>query len=404
MSPHSGLRGAKVVLGVSGGVAAYKAADFASKLVQAGADVHVVMTEGGTRFVQPLTFQALTRNSVYTSVFDGWDGDSAGHVTLARDADVVIVAPATANMIARMAHGTVSDMLGAVLLATQAPVIVAPAMEHNMWHHPATQSNISTLVARGVTIVEPESGYLASGARGNGRLAALERLMRAVRQRFVADGELAGKKVVITAGGTEEAIDPVRYIGNRSSGRMGLALAQAASDAGADVLLIVGPTVTHVPAGIEVRRVESALEMQAAVEESIYGADALVMAAAVADFRPGHAADRKIKKQPDEETMTLALVKNPDILAAIDKPDLVKIGFAAETDNLIAHAQEKLIAKGLAMIVANDVVSTIGSEHVEATLLFPDGRDAVHLNSMSKTVAAERIMISVAGLLAGDEE
>lgn len=401
MSSRSGLRGAKIVLGVSGGIAAYKAADLTSALVQAGADVHVVMTDGGTRFVQPLTFQALTRNPVYTSVFDGWEGESAGHVTLAHDADAVLIAPATANVIASMAQGRVEDMLGAVVLATQAPVIVAPAMEHHMWHHPATQANVALLRERGVAVVDPERGHLASGASGDGRLASRDRLVAALRRALSADGALAGRRLVITAGGTREAIDPVRYIGNRSSGQMGLALADAAIDAGADVVLIAGPSVGAIPPGIEAVRVESALEMQVAVGQAVKRADVLVMAAAVADFRPASAAHRKIKKRPDEEMMTIELVKNPDILAGVDGQRVLKIGFAAETDDLIANARAKLEAKDLAMIVANDAVATIGSDRVAATLLFRDGREPMSLPEAPKDEAAARIIGQVAGLLRG---
>ena len=394
-----GFRGANVVLGVTGGIAAYKAADLTSKLVQAGADVHVVMTEGGTRFVQPLTFEALTRNPVYTSVFQGWHGESTGHVSLARDADVVLVAPATANTIAKMAHGRVDDMLGAVLLSTAAPVIVAPAMEHHMWHHPATRQNISTLAARGVHVIEPEQGHLASGASGDGRLASLDRLLGAIRVRLGAGGPLAGRSVVVTAGGTREAIDPVRYLGNRSSGQMGVALAEAAMDAGARVTLIAGPTVGQVPSDVEVCRVESALDMQAAVQGAVPGADVLIMAAAVADFRPREQHTQKLKKRDGEDELTLELVRNADIIAGVDRSSIVKVGFAAETEGLLESAARKLEVKDLAMIVANDAVTTIGSDEVQATLLFQDGRDPVRLPQLPKNEAARRIVAELPGLL-----
>lgn len=394
-----GLDGATIVLGVTGGIAAYKAADLASTLVQRGAMVHVVMTEGATAFVQPLTFQALTRRPVYTSVFNGWEGTSAGHVSLARDADTVLIAPATANTIARLAQGIVDDMLGAVALATEAPVIVAPAMEHHMWHHPATQRNVQTLASWGVTVVEPDSGYLASGARGDGRLASAERLLAALRAALGRGGPLAGRRIVVTAGGTREAIDPVRYVGNRSSGRMGVAIAEAAVDLGASVLLVAGPTVDWLPEGVKVNRVESALDMEAAVQEGVEGADALIMAAAVADFRPGQQATQKLKKQPGQQSMALELVRNPDIIAGIDGTNLVKVGFAAETEHLVEHAQAKLASKGLAMIVANDAVRTIGSDRVQATLLFDDGRRAVELPETSKAELARRIVAEVVRLI-----
>jgi phosphopantothenoylcysteine decarboxylase/phosphopantothenate--cysteine ligase len=388
-----------IVLGVSGGIAAYKAADLTSKLVQAGADVHVVMTEGALRFVQPLTFEALTRNPVYSSVYDGWHGKSAGHVTLARDADAVIVAPATANTIAKMAHGLVDDMLGAVLLATEAPVLVAPAMEHHMWHHAATRQNVAMLVGRGVYIVQPERGHLASGASGDGRLASVERLLGAIRLRLGEGGPLSGKTVVITAGGTREAIDPVRFLGNRSSGQMGVAIAQAAADAGAHVILIAGPTVENLPSGFDLLRVESACDMQVAVREAVPGADALVMAAAVADFRPAEQHSQKLKKREGEEEMRLELVKNPDIIAGVDGKSIVKIGFAAETEDLLRNAASKLDSKGLAMIVANDAVATIGSDRVKATLLFASGRPPVTLDDMPKEAAALRIVSEIPALL-----
>lgn len=395
----SGFRGANVVLGVTGGIAAYKAADLTSKLVQAGADVQVVMTEGGTRFVQPLTFEALTRNPVYTSVFEGWRGESSGHVSLARDADVVLVAPATANTIAKMAHGRVDDMLGAVLLSTAAPIIMAPAMEHHMWHHPATRQNIKILAARGVHVVEPEHGHLASGASGDGRLASLDRLLGAIRLRLGAGGPLAGRSVVVTAGGTREAIDPVRYLGNRSSGQMGIALAEAAMDAGARVKLIAGHTVGQVPSAVEVCRVESARDMQAAVEAAVPGADVLIMAAAVADFRPREQYQQKLKKRDGQDELTLELVRNADIIAGVDGASIVKVGFAAETEGLLENAARKLEVKDLAMIVANDAAATIGSDRVQATLLFRDGRDPVRLAALPKSEAARRIVAELPALL-----
>ena len=398
-SGRIGLGGARVVLGVTGGVAAYKAADLASALVQRGVIVDVVMTEGATRFIQPMTFQALTRRTVHTSVFDGWEGDSAGHVTLARDADALLIAPATANAIARLAQGMVEDMLGAVALATWAPIIVAPAMEHHMWHHPATQRNVATLASWGVTIVPPERGHLASGATGDGRLASPERLVGALRAALGRSGPLAGRTIVVTAGGTREAIDPVRYVGNRSSGQMGIAVAESALDEGASVILIAGPTVSRVPEGVDVRRVESAREMKQAVETAVTSADALVMAAAVADFRPARQAEQKLKKQPGQESLTLELVRNPDIIAGVDGRRLVKVGFAAETEHLVDNAAAKLVTKDLAMIVANDAVRTIGSDRVQATLLFRDGREPVVLDDMPKEALARRIIAEVRDLI-----
>ncbi len=393
------LAGRRIVLGVTGGIAAYKAADLTSKLVQLGADVHVVLTESALQFVQPMTFQALTRNDVYSGVFDGWSGDYAGHVSLAANADAVIVAPATANSIAKMAHGFADDMLGSVLLATQAPIILAPAMEHHMWHHPATQANLDTLRKHGAVIVQPESGRLASGASGDGRLADVQRIVYATRCAVGRNGPLRGRKVVISAGGTHEAIDPVRFIGNNSSGTMGISLALAAADKGADVTLIVGPAVSNPPVGMTIVKTTSTLDMQQAVEEAVTDADVLIMAAAVADFRPATATDQKLKKKDDQEEMTLTLTKNPDILAGVEREGLVKIGFAAETDDLIANAQGKLERKGLAMIIANDAVATIGSPDSTAVILTRGNPEPEHLEPMSKPALASVITERVIDIL-----
>lgn len=392
------LANKRIVLGVTGGIAAYKAVDFASKLVQLGADVRVVMTDAARQFVQPLSFAAITHNPVYSSVFEGWQGDRSGHVTLAAEADLVVVAPATANTIARMATGLAEDMLGAVLLATQAPILIAPAMEHHMWHHPATVANLATLGERGIEMVLPESGRLASGASGDGRLAAIETLVTRVRRVLGQSGPLSGRRVVITAGGTHEAIDPVRFIGNGSSGAMGNALALAAIDAGADVIFIAGPTVAMTPAGVDVMRVQSALDMQSAVSEAVREADALIMAAAVADFRPATTSEHKLKKNPDEDTQLLELVKNPDIVAGIQQPGLVKVGFAAETDDLIANAVTKLESKGLDLIIANDAVTTIGASISQATLIQRDVKPET-LPEMSKDELAQRIIARLVELV-----
>lgn len=395
---YKALAGKRVVLGVTGGIAAYKAADLTSKLVQLGADVHVVMTEAAQRFIQPFTFEALTRNAVHTSVFDGWQGETAGHVTLAAEADVVMVAPATANTIAGMAHGTASDMLGAVLLATQAPILVAPAMEHHMWHHPATQANLATLMERGVGVVPPERGHLASGASGDGRLADVAKLVHSIRAAVGRGGALAGKRIVITAGATHEPIDPVRFIGNGSSGRMGIALAQIAVDAGADVTLVVGPSVSEVPAGIHTLRVTTALELEEATRMAAADANALIMAAAVADYRPETAATSKIKKQDGIDEMSIPLTRNPDIIAGISQAGLVKVGFAAETDDLLDNAASKLERKGLDMIVANDAVATIGASSSQATLLVRGGEQE-QLPRLSKEELAVVIINRVGDLI-----
>lgn len=392
-----GLTGANIILGVTGGIAAYRAADLTSKLVQAGAEVRVVMTVGATQFVQPLTFQALSHQPVFSDVFAGWDAGGRGHVTLAAEADVLLIAPATANSIAKLAAGMVDDMLTAVALATGAPLVIAPAMEHHMWHHPATQANVETLRQRGATIVTPESGYLASGASGDGRLAGIERIIAAVRCVLGRGGPLSGTRMVITAGGTREALDPVRYLGNRSTGTMGLALVDAAIDLGATVTLIAGPTLTAPPVGVHLIPVESAQEMAEAVWSETATADVLVMAAAVADFRPRELSMQKIKKALGQDSLQLDLVRNPDIIAETLHPDLLKVGFAAETEQLEQFARQKAKSKGLAMIVANDAIRTIGSPDSEAMLIFPD-RETVRLPSMPKSHLAAKIMDAIVEL------
>lgn len=393
------LSGKRVVLGVTGGIAAYKAADLTSKLVQAGAVVDVVLSADAERFIQPLTFNALTRRPVHSTVFAAWSETQAGHVTLAAEADLVVIAPATANTLARMATGLVDDMLSAVILATQAPVVVCPAMEHHMWHHPTTQANLATLRARGVDVIGPETGRLASGATGDGRLLAPSAILDAIITSGQGRGRLQGARIVVTAGGTHEPIDPVRFIGNRSSGKMGLAIAGELARAGAEVTLIAGPTVVDPAGPWRTVRIQTALDLQEAVQREVADARALVMAAAVADYRPATTADQKIKKSRKRVDYQLDLVENPDIVAGIDRPGLVKIGFAAETNDLLANAGEKLRRKGLAMIVANDAVATIGTDTVTATLLFADGRDPESLPALSKSEFASTLTDRIAALL-----
>lgn len=397
------LQGKQIVLAVTGGIAAYKAAALASLLVQQGAGVDVIMTEAATAFVQPLTFTALTHRPVRSEIFAGWDEQGSGHVTLAANADLLMVAPATAASLARLALGLTDDLLGLVALSTTAPLIVAPAMEHHMWHHPVTQQHLQTLQDRGAIVVPPEQGRLASGASGDGRLAAPETILQAVVSLLDGTEALAGRHVVVTAGGTREPIDPVRYIGNRSSGQMGYAVATAARRAGARVTLISGPVTLAPPSGVAIVPVESAREMEVAVHTATREADALVMAAAVSDYRVAEASNRKIKKEPGSSTLDLHLVQNPDILAGVNQPGLLKIGFAAETDDLLENAARKLASKGLAMLVANDAVETIGAPDSRAWLLFPGGRVEA-LPRMSKDQVASRIVIELGALLAAPEQ
>lgn len=392
------LEGKSILLGVTGGIAAYKAATVASLLVQAGASVEVVMTEAAQRFVQPLTFSAITHGSVHTDPFAEWRSDFLGHVSLARNADLLVVAPATAVVIARLAVGLADDLIGLIALSTPAPIVVAPAMEEGMLHHPATQGHLMTLTERGVMIVEPAHGRLASGAVGEGRMASPESVVATVIETLRRSTRLCGKNVVVTAGGTREPIDPVRYIGNRSSGAMGYALAAAAVTQGADVTLISGPTTLRPPNGAALVNVNTAAEMHRAVEQASHRADALVMAAAVADFRPETSSPRKLKKSTDQQHLDLRLVRNPDILASITRPNLLKIGFAAETENLLENAAQKLRAKGLAMIVANDAEATIGAASSTATILTADG-GVTALPTMSKEALAAEVVSMIADLL-----
>ena len=394
------LQNKTILLGVTGSIAAYKAATLASQLTQAGAHVDVVMTPEATQFVGALTFEALTHRHVATDVMAMLPDSTIGHVALAKRADVFVIAPATAHSIAKLAHGFADDAVSATALDTRAPIVIAPAMETGMWENATTQENVAKLVARGAQIVEPGSGRLASGALGKGRMAEVEDIVDTLRATLGRDGDLARRKIVITAGGTQEAIDPVRVIANHSSGRMGFALAESARDRGAWVTLIAGTTSLRVPRGMEIVRAISANEMRDAVLRAIANADALVMAAAVADFRPLNAADQKIKKG-SADTITLELTRNPDILREVaawrteTHHALVVVGFAAETQDLLANARAKLEAKNLDLIVANPVPASFGSDLEEATLIDRDGT-ANELPPMPKSQVAEQILDFVA--------
>jgi phosphopantothenoylcysteine decarboxylase/phosphopantothenate--cysteine ligase len=392
------LRGARVLLGITGGVAAHKAVDLASKLVQQGAQVDVVLTESARQFVGPAGLQAITRRPVHGSVFERWTDSYAGHITLGEESDLIIVAPATANVIAELAVGLAPDMLGAAVLASHAPLLIAPAMEDTMYRHPATQQNLETLRQRGAMLVGPESGRLASGEFGIGRMSEPSSILGAARMALGRHGLLHGKRIVVTAGGTREALDPVRYLGNRSTGLMGYAVAQAAIDAGAEVILVSGPTSLAAPYGAVRIDVNTAVEMKNAVGEAVKGAHAIVMSAAVADYRPKDVRTEKIKKSELGATLSLELVANPDIIAGIDEPGLLKIGFAAETSHLVEHARKKLTQKGLDLVVANDAEQAIGSRDNQVTLVWPDGRvDALPL--MPKDEVAVMLIDRISELL-----
>ncbi|WP_405111908.1 bifunctional phosphopantothenoylcysteine decarboxylase/phosphopantothenate--cysteine ligase CoaBC [Paenibacillus sp. FSL K6-1217] len=356
------LQGKSIILGITGGIAAYKAAALTSKLTQKGAEVHVIMTASAKQFITELTLQSLSKQRVYSDTFQERDPSSISHIDLADAADLVLIAPATANIIAKMAHGLADDMLSTTLLATTAPIMVAPAMNVHMYQHPAVLSNMDTLFNRGVQFIEPGEGLLACGYVGKGRLEEPEEIVKVVENFFVlqkekTSGPLTGKKVVITAGGTVERIDPVRYISNDSSGKMGFALARAARAMGAAVTLIAARTDEAPPrdAGIQLVRVQSAQEMHEAVMDCWSDCDILVKAAAVADYRPRESSESKIKKSGD--TMTLELVKTTDILENLgrSKDKQFLIGFAAETGNAEFYARDKLIRKNLDLIVANNV-------------------------------------------------
>lgn len=391
----------RITLGVTGSIAAFKAVALASTLHQAGAVVDVAMTPDATRFIQPLSFQAITHRPVFVDLWaPGMETDIA-HVTLGRESDLIVIAPATANMLAKLAHGLADDPVSVTALAARCPVVVAPAMDAGMFTHPATAANVNVLRERGVVIVNPEEGHLASGLTGLGRLAAPENIIDCVRATLGASGDLAGRQVLVTAGGTQEAIDPVRYLTNHSSGKMGYAIAEAARDRGAHVTLVSTPTALRQPGGVSVVEVRTAEQMLAAMTERYVNLDALVMSAAVADFRVDAAAKHKIKR--GETALQLRLVPNPDLLAetaalnADHRP--VRVGFAAETDDLLEHAADKLRRKQLDLIVANDVSGDVfGSDANAVTLLWADGR-AAELPRMPKTVVAERVLDAVSELL-----
>ena len=393
------LEGRHVVLGVTGSIAAYKAADLASKLRQAGAELEVVMTPAATRFVTPLTFQSLSARPVVIDMFSAAEAEA--HVEVARRADALVIAPATADCIAHLASGATPNMVTLTALATTAPVLIAPAMDNQMWEHPATRANVEILRARGVAIVGPASGRLASGRTGPGRLSEPVEIVGALRALLGAtSGDFAGRHVVVSAGGTREAIDPVRYVGNHSTGMMGFAIAEAARDRGARVTLVTAPVALDTPVGVERVDVTSAEQMLAALAAATTESDAIIMSAAPADFRPAAAATQKIKKTDDRVDMTVEMVKNPDIIATLAGGG-VRVGFAAETENLADFARAKLTAKRLDLIVANDVTaagSGFGTETNEVVIFHASGESEA-LPLMSKLAVGHAILDRVAKLL-----
>ena len=400
----------KIALGVTGGVAAYKAAELVRRLQQEKLDIQVVMTRAAQEFITPLTFAALTGQKVITEMFSASGAAPANvesaieHIAVAQRIDLLLVAPATADILGKFAHGIAEDFLGTLYLATKAPIIVAPAMNVNMWEHPATQENLAALRARGVHVVEPDEGYLACGMTGAGRLAATEAIAKKVCEVLGLGHDLEGRTVLITAGPTCEDLDPVRFLTNRSSGKMGYALAEAAQRRGARVILVSGPTDRMIPEGVDWVPVRTTEEMRRAVHDRAREANVLIMAAAVADYRPAAAAQAKIKRT--EKNLTLELEPTPDILAELgrefgtDRHGRVLVGFAAETNRLAENARAKLARKGADIIVANDVTQEGAGFDTDtniATLFLRDGRETP-LPKMSKFDLANRILDQILAL------
>ncbi len=395
----------RITLGVTGGVAAYKAAELVRRLQQDGFSVQVVMTRGAREFITPLTFAALTGQKVITDLFAESGGEAnlesaIEHIAVAQRTDLLLVAPATADILAKFARGIADDFLTTLYLASTAPVVVAPAMNVNMWNHAATQENVEMLRARGVKIVDPDEGYLACGMIGAGRLAGQEAIVAAVHEALHAVRDLAGETVLVTAGPTRENVDPVRYLTNRSSGKMGYAVAEAAARRGAHVILVSGPTSLDVPSGVERIDVQSAQDMHRVVLEKVAGCSIAIFAAAVADYRPAEPSGQKIKR--NNESTTIALEPTPDILASVarNKGKRFIVGFAAETDHVAENARQKLAAKNADLMVANDVTAEgSGFDHDTnvVTLFARDGRDLA-LPRMSKSEVAQRILDEVVRL------
>jgi phosphopantothenoylcysteine decarboxylase/phosphopantothenate--cysteine ligase len=393
----------RILLIIGGGIAAYKALELIRLLRGAGAMVTPVLTRAGTEFVTPLSVSALAGEKVYTDLFDLTDEAEMGHIQLSRVADLIVVAPATADLIAKMAQGRADDLASTLLLATDTPVLLAPAMNVRMWQHPATQRNLAQVQADGARLVGPDEGEMACGEYGPGRLSEPAAILAAVRG-MLAAGPLAGRHVLVTSGPTQEPIDPVRYIANRSSGAQGTAIAAALRDLGARVTFVTGPASVPAPAGVAVVRVETALQMQAAVQAAL-PADAAVMAAAVADWRVANAAERKMKKDGSGQAPALQFAENPDILAEVSKPSAQRprlvVGFAAETDHVTDHATAKRARKGCDWIVANDVspgTGIMGGAENAVTLITATG--AEDWPRLPKDEVARRLAKRIAEALA----
>jgi phosphopantothenoylcysteine decarboxylase/phosphopantothenate--cysteine ligase len=395
-----------IVVGVTGGIAAYKVVEVVRRFSQLGYIVKVIMTDHATKLIGPATFRAVSGNPVSLNLF-GEGGAPIQHISLAREADLFIVAPATANIVAKMAKGLADDLLSTTLLATRAPILVAPAMNPNMYNHSATLENIEEIKKRGVYIVGPESGSLACGDEGKGRMVEPERIVETGLEVLGITAELSGMKVMVTAGGTREPIDPVRFIGNRSSGKMGYSLAEAATHMGARVILISGPTHLDAPPGVEYVEVSTADEMRSEVMERAADCSAIIMAAAVADFTPLAISEDKIKKE-GRDGLTIELMPTVDILMELGKtrrPDQILIGFAAETTSLVENAQAKLVEKNVDLLIANDVMADdagFESDNNRAVILFGDGR-MKEFNLMPKRDLAVHILKEMRELVEKDD-
>lgn len=398
------LNGKKIALGVTGGIAVYKAVDLVSRLRKQGAEVRVIMTEHAQQFVTPLTFKEISGNKVAVSMWDSNQEFNVEHIALANWADAFVVAPATANILAKMANGIADDLLSTTLLAAQAPIIVCPAMNTGMYQNPITQENIEKLQKHGVTVMPPAVGYLACGVTGPGRLPEPQQIVEFIDAFFAKkDGDMVGLKVLVTAAGTREPIDPVRFVGNRSSGKMGYAIAQAAAQRGAEVLLVTGPSALEIPPNVNGVKVETTNEMLEACMATYGDMDVVIKAAAVADYRPRDVADQKIKKKTDD-ALTVVMDKNPDILKELGarKAHQVLVGFAAETQNLLENAREKIVKKNLDMIVANDVTAAGAGFNADTNIvkfLFPSG-EVRSLEQMAKTQVANILLDTVMELKA----
>ncbi len=401
--------GKRIILGVCGSIACYKAVDLASKLTQAGAAVDVIMTEAAQRFVSPLTFQAVSGRPVYTDLWRSAADEGLpthiAHVGLAEGADLLLIAPATANTLGKLAHGLADDLLTVTALAAKCPLAIAPAMDGAMYEHPALRANLEVLRARDVHLIEPEIGRFASGLSGLGRLPETPTLLGQVRRILGKDGELTGRKLVVTAGGTREALDPVRYLSNRSSGKQGYAIAQAALDAGAEVVLISAAQRLVPPVGVRLVSVDSAAAMKEAVLEHLVDSTALVMAAAVADYKPAAVSERKIKKADDD--LTLPLERTADILMTVKQRradtgyPMIVVGFAAESENLVENASDKLQRKGLDLLIANDITATDAGFEVDSNrVLVLDIDGGLHkIDRRSKADIGAYIIERIGGLL-----